>query len=64
MVVSGAGDPNQVHGRPYAPDINYNMVSLVPTENVVPDSKQPIRRQITTLGSTMDLLQKNYASLS
>jgi len=63
IVLPGTGDENQVRGRQYALDINYNKVSLVPMENHVGDSKQPIGRQTNALVFKLELPQKNNASL-
>jgi hypothetical protein len=52
-----------VRGHPYALDINYDKVGLVPTENFVGDSKQPIGRQTNALVFKLELPQKNNASL-
>ena len=50
IVVCGTGDANQVPSRPYAIDINYDKVGLVPMENSVGDSEQPIGRQTNAFG--------------
>ena len=52
-----------MRGRPYARDINYGKVGLVPTENIVGDSKQPIGRQIDAMVFKLELPQMNNASL-
>jgi len=52
-----------VLGRPYAFDINYDKVGLIPTENFVGDSKQRIGRQTKALVFKLELPKKNNASL-
>jgi hypothetical protein len=63
IVLAGTGDANQVCDCPYPLDINYDKISLRPTEYSVGDSKQTNGRPTITLIFKLELLLKNNTSL-